>query len=324
MSLIRMVKEGNLTEIKKNFRLLPGFKEKVNDTDEEGRTALMWATLNTSDQGTAILEFLLEKGANPDIQDAEGNTALILTLNDEDSEVGQDQITERTKILVEKGANLNLQNKDGWTAPMYFNYQANWDDFRTVTGLTQLFLKHGYNPNIQDANGKTWLHKACIISNPIEAGEMIVPYTDLTLQDKRGKTILMGYMEDVADRENTDRNSMFFKLLAHGTDVNAADASGKTTLMYAVKACRKDGGEDPDYTDTLDDIGHCVERVKMLLRLGANPHVRWEGFTAMDLAPLDAVKTLMSDSEINEDPGSMEGGKRRSKTRRRRRFQKRR
>lgn len=325
MSLIRLAKEGKLDEIKKNFRLLAGYAATVNDHDAEGKTALIWAAMNPSENAVSILEFLLKHGANPDVQDAEGNTALILLCNDEDSELGQSEISERIKLLLKNNANLNLQNKDGWTAPMYFNYQANWDNFSDVIEITKLFLKGGYNPNIQDANGQTWLHKACIISNPIEAGEMIVPYTDLTLKDKRGKTVLMEYMDDVADRENTDRNSLFFKLLTHGADINAVDSNGKTTLMYAAKASRTDGGEDPDYTEPFDDVAHCVERVKMLLRLGANPYVKWQGKTAADLTPLDAVKTLLMIPDNNEDPGLMEGGRTgRYRRTARRRFQKRR
>jgi len=109
----------------------------VNMQDKYGDTALMEAIISIAKhhplyhyfgfkfdwnplmipQWVTIVKILLQKGANPDLQDNNGNTALnIAVINN---------LPVIVKILLKKGANIKLQNSCGCTAldiATIFNY----------------------------------------------------------------------------------------------------------------------------------------------------------------------------------------------------------
>ena len=75
-------------------------------TNEDGRTALM--SEGVSPPGPSIAKLLLEAGANPNLQDKAGNTALFLA--------SQNGFETNVRLLLEMGADRDLQNKEGQTA----------------------------------------------------------------------------------------------------------------------------------------------------------------------------------------------------------------
>lgn len=81
------------------------------------------------------LQFLLAKGANPDIRDKDGNSPLILA-----SQIG---FPEATNTLIELRANVNQPNNSGET-PLIIAVQHR--DLLTV----RLLLANGANPKIAD------------------------------------------------------------------------------------------------------------------------------------------------------------------------------
>jgi len=105
--------------------------------------------VNTRDYGTGegalaivvkrrddlYLRFLLAKGANPDIRDNSGNTALMLC-----AQLG---FPEGTTALIEGGANVNLPNNSGET-PLIVAVQR-----RDIVNV-RLLLAAGANPKIVD------------------------------------------------------------------------------------------------------------------------------------------------------------------------------
>ena len=56
---------------------------------------------------------MVEKGAKIDLQNKDGDSALIFACHNDQPELA--------KLLVEKGANLDLQNKNGQTARDFYN-----------------------------------------------------------------------------------------------------------------------------------------------------------------------------------------------------------
>jgi len=80
----------------------------VNGRDGTGRTPLMLAADNEGFVPDDVMELLLNKGAEIDAQDPEGNTALIIS-----AKVANFSGVE---FLVNKGASLNLKNNAGETA----------------------------------------------------------------------------------------------------------------------------------------------------------------------------------------------------------------
>lgn len=79
----------------------------LNIQDNDGNTALMYA----ADQGLSdIFELLLEGGADPDIQNRSGNTALMMASYQDHTEI--------VRLLLDHGADPNIKNRFGNSALM--------------------------------------------------------------------------------------------------------------------------------------------------------------------------------------------------------------
>ena len=94
---------------------------------------------------TEITQALLDKSANTDIQNNDGNTALILA-----AAMGH---TEITQALLDKSANTDIQNNDGNTALIRAAAMGH-------TEITQALLDKGANTDIQNNDGNTALNSA--------------------------------------------------------------------------------------------------------------------------------------------------------------------
>jgi len=86
--------------------------------------------------------YLLDKGANLNLQDNYGNTALIIACHNNNTEI--------VNLLIENKTNLDLQDNDGWTALIYACYKNN-------TELVKILIDKGANLDLQDKNGCTAL-----------------------------------------------------------------------------------------------------------------------------------------------------------------------
>ena len=80
-----------------------------NVRDYNGRTALVFAVLI----GDEMMNVLLENGADPNIPDNDGRTPLMLSAVDGGSD------SEIAEILIEHGADVNIQDNSGVTALMW-------------------------------------------------------------------------------------------------------------------------------------------------------------------------------------------------------------
>ena len=95
--------------------------------------------------GYNIAKSLLNHGADPNIQDNDGNTALMHAANQGFSDI--------VKLLLEGGADPDIQNRSGNTALMMASYQGH-------TEIVRLLLDHGADPNIKNRFGNSALMRA--------------------------------------------------------------------------------------------------------------------------------------------------------------------
>jgi ankyrin repeat protein len=119
----------------------------VNAQDKNGRTALMesvsqyhYGHESSEIDRAEVVRLLLQAGADPNITDEEGNTALIDAAWDADAVL----------LLIRAGANLNAQSKKGYT-PLINCAEPE---------VARVLLAHGADPSIRDADGKTALELA--------------------------------------------------------------------------------------------------------------------------------------------------------------------
>ena len=155
-----------------------------------------------------LLEVLLSAGADPNIKDKKGNTAL------HDAVLGSDD--EVALLLIQSGAEVNASNNEGAT-PIYLAAAMGWS--RVVSAL----LAHGASPDV-GMEGVTPLHVA----------------TGIILTDQRpsGEWESFSEMLTRTGRDGTDFLKVAKALVEAGAEVNALRSQGKkSTPLDMAEVC---------------------------------------------------------------------------------------
>lgn len=169
-ALINACGHGNFESvkalIKNSAKLNPGLCKRETCTNS-GHTPLHAASFWYPE----IVEYLLEKGADVNVKNLEGETPLHYA-------VGSDS-TRIVAILCENGANVNLKNKQGVT-PVVKAVQ------RQKSDALDIMLKYKADLSIADNDGKTALHYAAIAGNGKMAEYLVSKGPDINAKDNNG------------------------------------------------------------------------------------------------------------------------------------------
>ena len=123
----------------------------VNEKDEYGSTALIYAVKNNNSN---CVKVLIDNGADVNIKNIVGNTPLTIA-----SKKGNIKIV---KTLLSSGADPNLKGKYGWTALMNAVVPGH-------VNVVEELLEKGADPNIKNDSGTT----ALSIAEKLEKTEML-------------------------------------------------------------------------------------------------------------------------------------------------------
>lgn len=185
-----------------------------------------------------IAKILRQAGANLDIQNNRGQTALIVALEWDNIEVAQ--------VIMEGLYNPNICDKDNNTALIIASRN------REVS-IVESLLKKGANRCIQNRHGNTALIFA-IIYNYTEIVKCLLDLSQadickemVNVCDEDGDSPLINAIVNEVDLEIMEI------LIKNGADVNESDRELRTALMIATKA-------------------GCIEMVKILLENKADPN----------------------------------------------------
>ena len=129
----------------------------INAVDIKGYTPLILAVYNNYPQ---LVDLLLQKGADPDVQDGMGNTALMGVCFR-----GYKDIAEK---LINAGADVNARNGSGATA---LTFAATFGHLH----IAEVLLQNGADIRLTDERGKTPFDHARIQENE-EMMELIQKY----------------------------------------------------------------------------------------------------------------------------------------------------
>ena len=142
----------------------------IDNQDENGETALMWASRGGI---TGPVELLIEGGANLDIQNKNGETVLIVA-----SSIGHTEIVE---LLIQKDASLDIKDTSGETALMIASSEGH-------DKVVELLIEGGANLDLQDYLGRTAIIMASTIGYIGIVRLLIAGGADLDIKDSLGRT----------------------------------------------------------------------------------------------------------------------------------------
>jgi hypothetical protein len=172
-----------------------------NEQDAEGRTPLMVGCLYGVKE---CVEILVGAGCHLDTTDKLGRTALLFAVDSERQDL--------VELLLREGASPTVADAEGWNALIC----------ATVCNSPQMvsmLLQYGATRAARDARGKTALFWA--VSRSTACVEALLYPSEINIADNNGRTPLME-----AARQGKD--SLYVKLLEHNANPDLADANGRT------------------------------------------------------------------------------------------------
>ena len=179
----------------------------VDTVNEKGET-ILWAMVDR--EHNERIDILLRRGANPNKQNASGDTPLMAAHTD-----------AMTAALLAHGANPNLQNNDGDTALMHSNV-----NFFRNTEFLNLLLEAGADPTIKNNKGQTVLHRRIyMLDNEALLDSLISRGCFIDEPDLEGYTPLM-----LAASGYSFHDRIITALLKKGADPNLSGPMGRSAL----------------------------------------------------------------------------------------------
>jgi ankyrin repeat protein len=202
----------------------------VNKKDENGEIPLIVA-LTTGKSQTAI-DLFLKFGANPKALDRHGNNVLMI-------HAGRSIDDKEIKTWLSLGLDINAQDKSGKTALLLAAARRN---YRLVKDL----LGNGADVNIADNEGVTPL--MCLLGSNVSPEPNIFPTlllfldkgVDLNAQCKYKKQTALMKLLYVFDRKPAFGLKTLDLLLQKNPDLELKDYEGKSALLYVLKMNNSD------------------------------------------------------------------------------------
>lgn len=188
-------------------------KEKVNMTKEINEQ-LLHATENGE---INIIRELIQKGADLDVQDAEGRTPVMIATYNHD--------IKASEILIKAGANVDIQDKMRNNPFLYAGAEG-------YTDILRLTIEAHADPTITNRYGGTALIPASEHGH-LEVIKELLTKTDINVNhiNDLGWTALL---EAIILSDGNERQQQTIQLLIqHGADVNLPDKDNVTPLQHA-------------------------------------------------------------------------------------------
>lgn len=209
----------------------------VNDRcDSNGCTPLMYAAGQNNLQ---MIQALLDHGADINVQDFRGRTALWVVSNAKVCHIRfDDQYKETARFLLERGADPDIVDHEGKT-PLHLASLAD-------PKATRVLLEHHANVNLKDNSGNLPLQIA-LDSEELDvdrvtiARELLAYGANPDIQDQKG----VYFLHKIIQERKKDWEKLFSVFLEKTKNPDQQNQNGETLLMYAI---------DRGYDEVVDNI----------------------------------------------------------------------
>jgi ankyrin repeat protein len=206
-----------------------------------GQTPLMLAAQN---QNHDMILFLLDKHADPNLQDDNGKTALMYAIKPDDFILRMDHShkaeADSVRILVSASANLDIQDCNGNTALMLALDSNSMFHVSTSPEFISMFLSFNHDTTLKNNAGHTALMIAAQRGN-LNAIPLLMQRTRDLL--KHRKTVLY----DAWSTAPLEIGDMIHQFAYNDNFVDEPDNTGQTALMLAICQLNSADYGDGDY-----------------------------------------------------------------------------
>ncbi len=209
-------------------------KADVNYKNIYGFTALMIAADNGHE---SIVKLLLENGADPDLQNDEDDTALILAAS---HRCRHDNIVE---LLLDGGANPDIKGGENNATALMWAIPDN------CKSIVELLLHRGVNLDIKDKTGDTALMWAVYNNYPLIVKLLLEAGVSLDLKNNKGEAAL-----DIAKRKK-------YKSIA---DLIKKEYEKREKLRQDVKKIVESGYLLPELAEIVSEYAVCSKEKRTL------------------------------------------------------------
>ncbi len=264
----------------------------INAKDSEGKTPLFyWSKFHDTKWTSAFLKVLLDNGADATATDNLGNTPLhAFTERHADVQI---------QLLINAGGDMNARRKadgqtplmclfDDWSRPKSVDWHTytqkygidpNAQDSEGMTVLHKVlasdawnvskiahWLQAGADPNIEDAQGQNCLFRLQTPYNFVQEEEALIRVLqtagiDLVAKDRRGRNVAL----KAVGRKDVEE---LRRLKSYGFDLTAKDYGGKTALHILTS-------RETSHHDTSEyNKRRRIEYMKLFLDEGLDPNTR--------------------------------------------------
>jgi uncharacterized protein len=215
----------------KTVKLLLDKGANIEARDWNGQTPLIRAAAYGQH---GIMRVLLERGADIEAIDNDGQTALIAAACGGCSSIDEGDTLDSVRVLLKKHANVEAKDKGGYTALMVAARYGRAD-------IVKMLLDRGAKVDDRNSDGSTALIVAAPSGASTATGMVFtVPslkvlldhHSDINATNKRGQTALI---MAVSERDTTEADQVVRLLLSRGANASARDIHGKTAHDLARK-----------------------------------------------------------------------------------------
>lgn len=169
---------------------LKKYPECIDIKNDKGWTALMIACRNSNIYGECFVKLLLDNGADVNLYDNNGRTALMKSVRN----MEKDSTENTIYLLLNNGADINVIDYDGWSILMIsIKYIKSVKD---TIKIIKILLEKGIFLNYQrDIDGYNALMLACRYRE-YEVIDFLLDYDiDINLEDNNGKNAIIIYLQ---------------------------------------------------------------------------------------------------------------------------------
>ncbi len=245
---------------------------------------------------TAVTEALLKAGADPSIEDGNGDPVMVHAIH-------RDRL-DQARLLIRHGVSIDSRNRGGITALMRGSPYEDAADIQANIDL-------GANLELTDAEGTTALMKATGSGNIAAMEVLLKSGAKPDVVNKEGKTALMLALSFDLNLDEKEIPDVVKLLIKSGADPNLTDRKGANTLIMALASYRCPLEAIDAILSAKPDVGHRDEDGRDSL-FHANLHDRTRGLTPR-LVELGAdLKTTDNDdadllmwAAAGNDPGQV-------------------